>query len=263
MDHAPPSHPVRAPSEAARRQPLCTRSGIDVVTIIVGLNLLVFAYMITRGDDALLNFIKDGAISVDGLRDGKWWQPLTHLFLHGGDLGLGMRIIHLSMNLLVIYMAGKELLLDLSTRHWLGIYLGSGILGGIFQILVTPGSPLLGASGAAFGLIAALGSIHANERLDVWILGYQTRMYGGSFSQALLYSSGLLGIIALASSFSIPLISNMGHFAHFGGALGGLLYVKLLGLTPKTPSKATLEEERALNDARLEAKRASSQQMET
>jgi len=247
---------------AARRQPLCTRSGIDVVTIIVGMNLLVFAYMITLGDAGLLNFIEAGAISVDGLRSRNWWQPVTHLFLHGGDLGLSMRITHLALNMLVIYMAGKELLLDVGTRHWLGIYFASGILGGFFQILITPGSPLLGASGAAFGLIAALGSIHANERLDVWLLGYQTRMYGGSFTQALLYSSGLLGIIALASSFTIPLISNMGHFAHFGGALGGLLYVKLIGLTPKIPTKASLEEERALNDARLEAQRASSQQIE-
>jgi membrane associated rhomboid family serine protease len=262
VEPTPPSQHVRSASRAALRQPLCTRSGIDVVTIIVGVNVLVFAYMITLGDAALLNFIEEGAISVDGLRNGKWWQPVTHLFLHGGDLSLGIHITHLSLNMLVIYMAGKELLLDVGTRHWLGLYLGSGILGGFFQILVTPGSPLLGASGAAFGLIAGLGCIHANERLDVWILGYQTHMYGGSFSQALLYSSGLLGIVALASSFTIPLISNMGHFAHFGGALGGLLYVKMTGLTPKTPTKASLEEERGLNDARLEAKRKSSHQME-
>lgn len=243
---------------AARARRWFTRSGIDVVTIIVGINLLVFAYMISLGPSALYAFIENGAISVDGLREGKWWQPISHLFLHGGDLGLGMRVMHLTMNMLVVYFAGKELLMDVGTRHWLAIYFGSGMLGGFFQILVTPSSPLLGASGAAFGIITAFGFIHANERLDIWIMGYRTNMYGGSFSQALLYSSALLGIVSLASSFAIPLVSNMGHFAHLGGALGGLLYVKLLGMTPKAPTKASLEEARRLNDERLEAQRNSS-----
>lgn len=258
VDSAHSSPSGGAAPGAARRQRLCTRSGIDVVTIIVGINLLVFAYMVSLESTALYAFIENGAISVDGLREGKWWQPLSHLFLHGGDFGLGMRVMHLSMNMLVIYFAGKELLLDVGTRHWLAIYFGSGMLGGFFQILVTPGSPLLGASGAAFGIITAFGFIHANERLDIWFMGYRTKMYGGSFSQALLYSSALLGIVSLASSFAIPLVSNMGHFAHLGGALGGLLYVKLLGMTPKSPTKASLEESRLLNDERLEAQRNSS-----
>ena len=240
---------------------MCTRAGIDVVTIVVGINVAVFAYMITLSDTALLRFIDHGAISVEGLLAWKWWQPLTHLFLHGGDLSLSMRIMHLTMNMLVIYLTGKELLLDVGTKHWLIIYLGSGLLGGFFQILVTPEAALLGASGAAFGLITAFGCIHAHERLDLWFVGYRTKMYGGSFSQALIYSSALLGVLALATSYSIPLVSNMGHFAHLGGALTGLLYVRLTRLTPIIPNKATLEKERVRNDERLEAKRTS-QQME-
>ncbi len=230
-----------------------------MVTFIVGLNVLVFGYMISLPPgEALFRFLDAGAISMEGLKRGAWWQPVTHLFLHGGNLGAGMRMLHLAVNMLVIYQVGKELLIAVGTRHWLGIYFFSGILGGFFQILVTPGSPLLGASSAAFGLITAYCSIHAFELLEVWVMGFPLKIGGAAFSRALIISSAVLGLVALASAVAIPLISSMGHFAHLGGALGGVVYVRLLGFCPRSLTKADLLQERAANDARLEAKRVSS-----
>jgi rhomboid protease GluP len=243
--------------EKVRRARWVTRAGIDVVTIMVGLNVLVFVYMASLSNDGLLSFIEWGAISVDGLKQGAWWQPFTHLFLHGGDLDPVMRVMHLGLNMLVIYQVGKELLIDVGTKHWLAVYFFSGLLGGFFQILVTKDSPLLGASGAAFGLITAFGSIHAHELLEAWVMGFFVKVNGWAFSLALMVSSALLGVISLASSVSIPMVSNMGHFAHLGGALGGVIYVRLFRLLPKPMTKASLLDERAANDARLEAQRTS------
>ena len=169
-----------------------------------------------------------------------------------------MRGLHLSVNMLVIYYVGKELLIDVGTKHWLLIYFFSGMLGGFFQILVTPASPLLGASGAAFGLVTAHSAINAHEQLEGWIMGFPVKVNGGSFCYSVIVSSAFLGVLALVSAGGIPFVSNMGHFAHFGGALGGLGYVRLLGFCPRSITKADLLEQREINDARLEAERRSS-----
>ncbi len=246
----------QAPRKPTQRGQFVTRAGIDVVTCVVALNVAVFLYMVSlTSTGGLLAFIEWGAISVVGLKEGHWWQPVTHLFLHGGDLNLAMRLFHIGLNMLVIYQVGKDLLLDVGSKHWLGIYFLSGILGGFFQILVTPQSPLVGASGAAFGLIGALGTIHYHERLEGWMLGWRFQVYGGSFTRALVVSTAFLGVLALIPGLSLPLLANMGHFAHLGGALGGILYVKLFGFAPKPLTLEALRHERELNDSRLEAQR--------
>ena len=254
------SEPVTSHSLPARgRAPgiVGTRSGIDVVTLIIGVNVLVFLYMDALiGSGGITAFIQRYAISVDGLRGGYWWQPITHQFLHGGDLGAFMRLMHISLNMLVIYNVGKLLLDDVGCKHWLGIYVVSGILGGALQILVTPHSPLLGASGAAFGLITAYTSLHAFELLEAWFMGFTVKVNGRTFSQALILSSAFLGVLSLVSH-QIPMVSNMGHFAHLGGALGGVIYVRLLGYGPKSLSRDDLLQERLRNDARIEEQRSS------
>ena len=144
---------------------------------------------------------------------------------------------------------------DVGTWHWLGIYGLSGVLGGLLQIAVTPDSPLLGASAAAFGLMTAYCAIHAYEVLEVWILGFPTRLGGAAFGRGLIVSSALLGLVSLVSAAAIPFLSNIGHWAHLGGALGGVAYVRLLGMHPRTLTRDDILEERAANDARLRAKR--------
>ncbi len=229
-----------------------------MVTLIVGLNVLVFLQM-TRLIDAgqIMAYVDRYAISADGLKAGRWWQPLTHLFLHGGDAGLVMRLSHLVLNMLVIFTVGRELLEEISTRAWIILYFFSGMLGGFFQILVTPHSPLLGASGAAFGLMAAYTSMHAHELIEAWVLGFPVKVNAGSFCKALILSSALLGLISLVSTTFIPLISNMGHFAHLGGAIGGVIFARIAGRVPSLPTKKDLERERAINDARLENNQSS------
>ena len=245
------------PGERGRRARLLTRTGVDVVTVVVGLNLLVFGYMTSLERDGLASFIDWGAISFWELERAGWWQPFTHLFLHGG-METWVRALHMGLNMVVIYQVGKELLLDVGTKHWLGIFFISGILGGFFQVLMTP-SRLLGASGAAFGLMTAYGSIHARESLEAWVLGLHVKVNGGLFRLALILSSAFLGVLVLAGVESIPLVSNMGHFAHLGGALGGVIYVRLAGLVPQPLSRSKLLEQRVANDARLEAQRTSHQ----
>ncbi|HRV31834.1 MAG TPA: rhomboid family intramembrane serine protease, partial [Kiritimatiellia bacterium] len=63
-------------------------------------------------------------LSMAGLRQGMFWQPLTYIFLHGGFL-------HLLFNMFTLYFLGPETERTMGSKHFLAMYLLSGILGGL------------------------------------------------------------------------------------------------------------------------------------
>jgi len=76
---------------------------------------------------------------------------VTHMFLHGGWL-------HLALNSIALLGAGGIVERELGAPRCAAIYLSSGVVSGLVHVLLYPGSevPLVGASGAIFGLIAVL-----------------------------------------------------------------------------------------------------------
>src|SRR5690606_36975410 len=77
------------------------------------------------------------------------WRLLTVLLVHGG-------FIHLALNMLALWMLGQFLEPMLGRGRYLALYLISGLAGSVAVALIAPGSPTVGASGAIFGLMAAL-----------------------------------------------------------------------------------------------------------
>lgn len=99
---------------------------------------------------------QDGAFWA-GLLHG--WQPnypaqpwtmfLSYAVLHGG-------LVHLAGNMLVLWGLGRILRLRLGTAGFLAIYLLSAIGGALaFGLLTRSPQPMVGASGALFGLVGA------------------------------------------------------------------------------------------------------------
>jgi membrane associated rhomboid family serine protease len=76
---------------------------------------------------------------------------VVHMFLHGSWL-------HLALNSIALLGAGGIVERELGALRCAAIYLSSGIVSGLVHALFNPGSemPLVGASGAIFGLIAVL-----------------------------------------------------------------------------------------------------------
>jgi len=77
------------------------------------------------------------------------WRLLTALFVHGG-------FIHLALNMLGLWMLGQTLEPMLGRARFLALYLISGLGGSVGVALIAPGISTVGASGAIFGLMAAL-----------------------------------------------------------------------------------------------------------
>ncbi len=157
------------------------------------------------------------ALSLAGLKHGFIWQLLTFQFMHAGWM-------HLIFNSLAIYFFGRPVEDALGRRHFLTLYLSSGIIGGLVQMLfaaLMPGyfdAPVVGASAGASGLVAAFAILHWEERFHLLIYFIPVSMTG----KTLLATS-------LVLAFAGMLFPNSGiaNAAHLGGILTGGFYVRL------------------------------------
>jgi membrane associated rhomboid family serine protease len=135
------------------------------------------------------------------------WTTVTYMFLHGG---MG----HIFFNMLALFFFGPRLEHRMGSRHFLGLYFASGI-GGALLSVVTPYVPIVGASGAVFGVLLGFARYYPREQIYIWgIIPVQARVLVGIMTAASLYFgfSGMQGGVA--------------HFAHLGGFVGGFLYLK-------------------------------------
>lgn len=94
---------------------------------------------------------------------------LTYGFLHGG-------LIHLTVNMITLMSLGREVITRVGQRGFLVIYCGA-IFGGAlgFGLLAAGMMPMVGASGALFGLAGAVLAWNSVDRLalseHLWPVG--------------------------------------------------------------------------------------------
>jgi len=138
------------------------------------------------------------------------WQPVTYMFLHGG-------IFHLLLNMFVLWLFGTTLELTWGSRRFLKFYFICGIGAGLLNAVLTPGSPvpIIGSSGAIYGLLMAFGILFPEQFIYIW----------GIFPVKAKYFVIGLGLIEFLTAMSVTQ-SRVAHFAHLGGMLFGLVYMK-------------------------------------
>ena len=143
------------------------------------------------------------------------YQFVTYLFVHGN-------IFHLFINMLILYIFGRELELHWGTPYFLRYYFISGVGAGICSIPFIWGinAPLIGASGAVVALLVAYGVIFP-DRVVTLLLFFliPVRMKA---RQLVLIFIGLELLLFLNSGGG----GGIAHFAHLGGALIGFIYLK-------------------------------------
>jgi membrane associated rhomboid family serine protease len=200
---------MRQPTFGSRRSLTVTLLIVNVAAFV--LQSIMFGYPPRLGSNNLF------ALSVDGLRHGYVWQLLTYQFMHGG-------IIHLLLNCWVIYFFGREMEETLGRAKFAVIYFGSGVAGGAFQALagwLYPhyfGGPVVGASAAAFGLVASFALLFPERPLTMLLFFIIPVNMRAKF---------LLIITVLLTTFGIAFPhDNLAHAAHMGGMLFGMFYIR-------------------------------------
>lgn len=155
----------------------------------------------------------DSGTWVPGVVEGSYWQLVTSMFLH-------VQIWHIAANMLALYVLGPQIEAALGRARFLALYLVSGVVGSATVYwLANQYGTTLGASGAIYGLFAALAVI-------VYKIGGDLRSLGG------------LLLVNLVITFAVPNISWQGHL---GGFAGGALITALLVYAPKGPRRSTVQ----------------------
>jgi len=137
------------------------------------------------------------------------WQLFTYMFLHGG-------LMHILMNMFILWMFGSDLEREWGSSAFLKYYLICGVGGGLFNVAFQPNStiPIVGASGAIYGILAAFAITYPNRMIYLYFLIPVPAKYM------------VIGMAVLEFILSMNPNSHVAHFAHLGGMLVGYLYLK-------------------------------------
>lgn len=211
LDHSGQSQGTERVAQRVRMTGLAG-SGAIVTKVLIAANVLIFFVNLAQGasltensGDLFFDWALLGQAQVFptgeliGVAEGEWWRLITSAFLHGS-------IIHLGMNMLMLYWIGAPIEEAIGRARFVVLYLVSGLAGSAGALLLTEQNAItVGASGAIFGL---LGAAVVFERQRTFVLG------GSALS---------IIILNLVLTFAVPNISIGGHIGGLvGGALGGL-----------------------------------------
>ncbi len=135
------------------------------------------------------------------------YQTFTYMFFHAG-------FFHILFNMFVLWMFGTEIEYKWGSRPFLKYYFLCG-LGGAFLSLIfnyNLAHPIIGASGAIYGILAAYWLMFPDRTILIFFL----------LPMRVRWAIPLLAILNFVASG--PYVA---HLAHLGGALVGFAYMKL------------------------------------
>lgn len=147
------------------------------------------------------------------------WQLFTYLFLHGG-------LWHLLINMLVLWMFGRDLELYWGRRRFYAYYFLTGVGAGIINVIVKallyssaslPMSiPTIGASGAIYGILMAAAMVFPDRQ--IWLLPFPVTLPMRVYV-AIIGAIEFFGTLGASGD-------NVSHISHLGGMLVGYLYLR-------------------------------------
>ena len=203
--------------------PLAFKTRPYVTWLLILANVAIFIFLqvasLAEAEISLaraFTFIPSAVGRGVAVTDGRIWIPweltlVTYMFLHGGWF-------HLIGNMLFLWVFGDDVEDALGRTRYLIFYLTCGIAGGIAHFLSQPQSqlPLLGASGAIAGIVAAYLMLRPCTKVWVLVLkGIPIRLP----AYLVLGSWVLLQIIHVA----IGDMGSVSWWTHIGGLVSGAL----------------------------------------
>ena len=147
------------------------------------------------------------------------WQPFTYMFLHGG-------LLHILLNMLMLWMFGRELELVWGKHRFLNYFFLCGAGAGIIEVIVKtlpvffgkPPSdiPTIGASGAIFGILIANAVLFPDRR--IWLIPFPVTIPMRPYV-AVMAAIEFFGTLGTGGD-------GVAHICHLGGMLVGYLYLR-------------------------------------
>jgi membrane associated rhomboid family serine protease len=214
-----------------------------VVKNLLIINLICFIpFIVLSKYSYQLNVVDNGGLFYFNSPNFRVWQILTYMFLHGGWT-------HILFNMFALFSFGPILEYAIGPKRFLNLYFICGIGAALFQLLVQAievhaiiGSftlsndthitsqlaydklqaiytePVVGASGAIFGLLVAFGMLYPD--LELMIMFIPVPIKAKYIIPIYIVVEIFLGVGQFGGD-------NVAHFAHLGGALLGFMLIKI------------------------------------
>jgi len=166
-----------------------------------------------------------GALIPERVLHGFIWQLITYSFLHAG-------VMHVLINMLMLWMFGAQEELDWGSKKFLEFYLFCVAGAAVTTIAVayspihgvSPLTPTIGASGGVYGVLMAFGMLYGDREIFMFPLPFMMKAK---------YMVAIMIFLVIIATFQ-PSQGGIANFAHLGGLLFGFLYIKFMprkGLT--------------------------------
>lgn len=219
-----------------------------VVKNLLIINGLFFLAMLTTDQRFMVNVFGVHYFDSDLFRI---WQPITYMFMHGS-------FFHIFFNMYAVFLFGSAIETVWGPKRFLQYYIYTGLgalvlqmgitafeiyqlTGGILtgpytagcqivgntyqcpdgvslQLFTLANVPLVGASGAVFGLLLAFGMLFPNVELMLIFLPVPIK------AKYFVILYGLIELFMGAARFEGD---NVAHFAHIGGLVTGFILIKV------------------------------------
>lgn len=211
-----------------------------VVKNLLIINILFFVGMMLLGDR--INMTEHFAVFYFASPFFKIWQPITYMFMHGS-------FMHILFNMFALFSFGPILEMKWGAKRFLNFYIITGlgalamqwgvqayevyhitgavttpvVLQGFSQAQIETlsgifGGPMVGASGAIFGLLIAFGMLYPNAELYIMFIPVPIKAK---------YIIPVYILIELSLGVAQVKGDSIAHYAHIGGALIGFIIVKI------------------------------------
>ncbi len=214
-----------------------------VVKNLLIINLICFIPFVVFNDFTYQNIVlKNLGVFYFNSPFFRPWQIITYMFIHGGWE-------HILFNMFALFSFGPILEYAIGPKRFFNLYFICGIGAAVIQMLVqayvihaligsftTPYhfaandpsipekvkdiyyGPIVGASGAIFGVLVAFGMLYPN--LELMILFVPVPVKAKYLIPVYILVELYLGVSQYGGD-------NVAHFAHLGGALLGFILIKI------------------------------------
>tara|TARA_B110000014_G_C20095776_1_gene574333 strand:- start:560 stop:1405 length:846 start_codon:yes stop_codon:yes gene_type:complete len=198
------------PAEAAYKPQLFT----DAIKILVSVNFGIYLLQSLAGKEEVF-FRLFGLVPSVFLSELMLWQPFTYMFFHAPFYS-SVGISHILLNMLGLWVFGRELEQAWGKKNFLKYYfitgIGSGLITYFFQM--SSDNPVIGASGAVYGILLAYGILYPNRMLYIWGLIPVKSMW-------LVIIMGAIAFFGLLGNSD-----GISHVTHISGMLIGYILLK-------------------------------------
>ena len=152
------------PGEAAYKPQIFT----EAIKILISINFVIYVLQSLAGKEDIF-FRLFGLVPNVFISGLMLWQPFTYMFFHAPYYS-SIGISHILLNMLGLWVFGRELEQAWGKSKFLKYYfltgIGSGLITYLFQI--NSDNPVIGASGAVYGILLAYGISFPNRMLYIW-----------------------------------------------------------------------------------------------